>query len=161
MALQDFHYAVIKLGDSRGRTTEVRFRVNVIEAGLYYNATTQILKDATEVGQLFLSVEELSACTMMGKGIVMVTEDDAAAFPLPNADVYIFDKLGVSYKAGFDNYQVTIPGRDTTAYTVADDGVTVLTNLGDDMEDFIDRFNAIVIGKNTLAAEVTKVTVVS
>lgn len=161
MALQDFHYAVIKLGDSRGRTTEVRFRVNVIEAGLYYNATTQILKDATEVGQLFLSVEELSACSMMGKGIVTMTEDDAVTFPLPNADVYIFDKLGVSYRAGFDNYQVTIPGRDTTAYTVSDDGVTVLTNLGDDMEDFIDRFNAIVIGKNTLAAEVTKVTVVS
>lgn len=161
MALQDFHYAVIKLGDSRKRTTEVRFRVNVIEAGLYYNATTQILKDATEVGQLFLSVEELSACTLQGKGIVLVTEDDAAGFPLPNDDVYIFDKIGVSFKAGFDNYQMTIPGRDTTAYTLADDGVTIITTGTGDVPDFIARFNAIVIGKNALAAEVTKMTIVS
>lgn len=161
MALKDFHYAVIKLGDSRKRITEVRFRINVIEAGLYYNATTQILKDATEVGQLLLSVEELSACTLQGKGVVLLTEDDTAGFPAPNDDVYIFDKIGVSYSAGFDNYQMTIPGRDTAAYTVADDGVTIVTSGTGDVPDFIARFNAIVIGKNEVAAEVTKMTIIS
>lgn len=161
MALQDFHYGFIKLGDSRKRTTEVVFRINVIEAGLYYNATTQPLKDATELGQLLLSVEDLSRCSMMGKGVRLVTEDDTAAFPAPNDDVYIFDKLGVSYRAGFDNYSMTIPGRDTIAYTVADDGVTVLTGTPAQMVNFIARFNAIVIGKNTQAAEIEKVTVVS
>lgn len=161
MALQDFHYGFIKLGDSRKRITEVVFRVNVIEAGLYYNATTQPLKDGTELGLLLLSVETLSRCSMMGKGVRLVTEDDANAFPLPNDDVYIFDKLGVSFRAGFDNYQMTIPGRDTAAYTVSDDGVTVLSGTPQAMIDFIARFNAIVIGKNTLAAEVEKITVVS
>lgn len=161
MALQDFHYGFVKLGDSRKRTTEVVFRVNVIEAGLYYNATTQILKDATELGQLFLSVQELSAGSMMGKGVRLITEDDAVGFPDPNSNIYIFDKLGVSYRAGFDNYSMTIPARDTANYDVADDGVTVLADTPQAVVDFIARFNAIVIGKNTLAAVIEKMTVVS
>jgi hypothetical protein len=152
LALIDKHYGFVKVGDSRKKTTEVVFRVNVIEAGLYYNATTQILKDATELGQLLLSVEDLSAGSMMGKGVRLVTVDDA---------VDLFDKLGVSYVAGIDGYSMTIPARDTAAYTVADDGVTVVTGLADPVDDFIARFNAIVIGKNTLAAEVEKITVVS
>lgn len=161
MALVDKHYGYVKVGDSRKKTTEVVFRVNVIEAGLYYNATTQILKDATELGQLLLSVEDLSAGSMMGKGVRLTTIDDAVGFPAPNDDVYLFDKLGVSYTAGIDGYSMTIPARDTAAYTVADDGVTVVTGLADAVDDFIARFNAIVIGKNTLAAEIEKITVVS
>lgn len=161
MALQDFHYGFVKIGDSRKRTTDVVFRVNVIEAGLYYNATTQILKDATELGQLFLSVEQLSAGSMMGKGVRLITEDDTAAFPDPNDNVYIFDKLGLSYRAGFDNYSMTIPARDPANYDVADDGVTVLADAPQAVVDFIARFNAIVIGKNALAAVIEKITVVS
>lgn len=161
MALTDFHYAFIKLGDSRGKTTEVRFRVTAANANAYWSAATQILKDGTAVGQLLLSVEDLSACSMMGKGVQLVTEDDAAVFPAPNDDVYIFDKLGVSYQAGFDNYQITIPGRDTTNYQVGDDGVTVLSGSPQQMVDFISRFESTALAKNGQAPTVKKVVVVS
>lgn len=161
MALTDFHFAFIKLGDSRKRTTEVRIRVRSTDANAYWAAATQILKDGTSVGQLLLSIEDLSKCTMMGKGVQLVTEDDAATFPLPNSDVYIFDKLGVSYTAGFDSYQITIPGRDTASYQVADDGVTVLSNAPQQVVDFISRFNAVALAKNGQAPTISKLLVVS
>jgi len=160
MALVDFHEAFIKLGDSRGKITEVSFRVGVIDAGLYYNATTQILKDATEVGQLLLSVEDLSNCSMMGKGIRLNTKDDSVTFPGYDTDIFIFDKLAVHYSAGFDNYQVTIPGRNSANYTMETDGVHVNPTLGL-VDEFIARFNAIVLAKNGGAATVTEITVPS
>lgn len=160
MALTDFHYAFIKLGDSRQKTTEVRFRVTAADATTYFSAVTQILKDATEVGQLLLSVEDLSRCTLRGKGVLLVTEDDAAGFPGYDSDIFIFDKLAVHYACGFDNYQVTIPGRDSANYTMETDGVHVNPTLGL-VDEFISRFNAIVLGKNGVAGVVSNITVPS
>lgn len=161
MALTDFHYAFIKFGDSRGKITEFRFRVTAADSLAYFEAVTQILKDGTDLGQFLLSVEDLSACSMMGKGTMLVTEDDAVTFPLPNEDVYIFDKLGVSYHAGFDNYQITIPGRDSTNYQVASDGVTVLQDAPQQVVDFISRFNGMVLAKNGVQGTVDQILVVS
>jgi len=160
MALVDFHEAFIKLGDSRQKTTEVSFRVTAAEATNYFSAVTQILKDATAVGQLLLSVEDLSKCSMMGKGVRLVTKDDATDFPGFDTDIFNFDKLAVHYNCGFDNYQVTIPGRDTTNYTMESDGVHVNPTLGL-VDEFISRFNAIVLGKNGGASTVTSITVPS
>jgi len=160
MALVDFHYAFIKLGDSRQKTTEVAFRVTAAAAAAYFGAVTQILKDATPVGQLLLSVEDLSACSMMGKGIRLVTEDDAVTFPDFDSDIFIFDKLAVHYSSGFDNYQVTIPGRDSTNYTMESDAVHVNPTLGL-VDEFISRFEAVVLAKNGGAATVSSITVPS
>jgi len=160
MALVDFHYAFIKLGDSRGKTTEVAFRVTAVSAAAYFGAVTQILKDATPVGQLLLSVEDLSACSMMGKGIRLVTEDDAVTFPGYDTDIFIFDKLAVHYSSGFDNYQVTIPGRDSANYTMESDAVHVNLTLGL-VDEFVSRFNAVALAKNGGAAVVQNITVPS
>jgi hypothetical protein len=160
MALTDFHYAFIKLGDSRKKTTEVRFRVTAAQATNYFSAVTQILKDATAVGQLLLSVEDLSAGTLQGKGVTLITEDDAAGFPDFDSDIFSFDKLAVHYSAGFDNYQVTIPARDSANYTMESDAVHVNPTLGM-VDEFIARFNAVVLGKNGVAAVVENITVPS
>ena len=160
MALVDFHYAFIKLGDSRQKTTEVSFRVTAAQAAPYFGAVTQILKDATPVGQLLLSVEDLSACSMLGKGIRLITEDDTVTFPGYDSDIFIFDKLAVHYSAGFDNYQVTIPGRDSANYTMETDGVHVNPTLGL-VDEFISRFNAVVLAKNGTAGVVSNITVPS
>lgn len=160
MALQDFHYAFVKLGDSRGKITEVRFRVSATDAAAYFTALTQILKDATPVGLLLADVELLSACSMMGKGVQLVTEDDAATFPGFDTDIFIFDKLAVHYSAGFDNYQVTIPGRDSSQYTMESDAVHVNPALGA-VDDFITHFNAVVLAKNGSSATVSTITVPS
>jgi len=160
MTLVDFHEAFIKLGDSRQKITEVSFRVTSTEANAYFVALTQILKDATAVGQLLLSVEDLSRCSMLGKGVRLVTKDDATDFPNYDSDIFNFDKLAVHYNAGFDNYQVTIPGRDSTNYTMETDGVHVNPTLGL-VDEFISRFNAVVLAKNGDAATVTTITVPS
>jgi hypothetical protein len=160
MALVDFHYAFVKLGDSRGKVTEVRYRVSSTSAAAYFTALTQILKDATPVGLLLADTELLSACSMMGKGVMLVTEDDAQAFPGYDTDIFIFDKLAVHYRAGFDNYQVTIPGRDSANYTMETDGVHVNPTLGA-VDDYITHFNAVVLAKNGTAGIVQNITVPS
>jgi len=160
MTLVDFHYAFVKLGDSRGKVTEVRYRVSATSAAAYFTALTQILKDATPVGLLLADTELLSACSMMGKGVMLVTEDDAQAFPGYDTDIFIFDKLAVHYRAGFDNYQVTIPGRDSANYTMETDGVHVNPTLGA-VDDYITHFNAVVLAKNGTAGIVQNITVPS
>lgn len=160
MALVDFHYGFIKLGDSRGKTTTVRIRVSSVQAAAYFSALTQPVKDLTLLGGLFLSIEELSACSMMGKGVELITEDDAAVFPNFDSDIFIFDKLAVHYSAGFDNYQLTIPGRDTINYTMESDGVHVNPTLGK-ADEFITNFEAVALAKNGGAVQVQSITVPS
>lgn len=160
MALVDQYHAFVKLGDSRQKITEVRFRVPTDVAQIYINALTQILKDATEVGQFLLSIQDLSAATMMAKGVTLETVDDAAVFPDPQSSIYNFDKLMVSYTAQGFNYNLTIPSRDDTNYDVATDGVTVDLTAGT-VDDFVSRFNALVLSKYGVQGTVTEITVVS
>jgi len=96
----------------------------------------------------------------MGKGIRLVTEDDAVTFPDFDSDIFIFDKLAVHYSSGFDNYQVTIPGRDSANYTMESDAVHVNPTLGL-VDEFISRFEAVVLAKNGGAATVSSITVPS
>jgi len=156
MALQDFHYAWASFGDARGRSSTVRVRVPSDDAEAYFVALTQILKDGTDVGQMLLSIEEMSAGNLLAKGVTLATEDDAANFPGGDSGIYHFDKVTIHYEAGFDSYTLTIPARDETAYTVGADGVTLVDGLADDWEDFYTRFNGLVLGKNGTQGTVTK-----
>lgn len=145
MALVDLHYAYVTLGDSRKKTTTFRARVSAADATAYFGAATQILKDGTPVGQLLLSIEDMSAGTLISKGVVLDTIDDAAVFPDPDDNVYNFDKLMIHYQAGIRNYHLSIPARDDAAYTVASDGVTVLLDDDQQVIDLVSRFNATVL----------------
>lgn len=145
MALVDLHYAFVTFLDSRGKQSSVQFRVSSTDASAYYGALTQILKDATTVGQLLLSFEDLSAGVMLAKGIRLETIEDTAAPPAPDDNVYHFDKLLCHYRSGLKNHFLTIPARDDTAYSVAADGVTVILADGADVADFVSRFNAVVL----------------
>ena len=160
MALVDFHYAYAQFGDSRAKTTTVRIRVLSAEATAYFGAVTQILKDATPVGQLLLSLEDLSAGSMMGKGVSLLTADDTTTFPGSDSDIFTFDKLAVHYASGFDNYQFTIPCRDSANYTMESDGVHVNQTLGL-VDEFISRLEAVGVAKNGGAMNVTAITVPS
>lgn len=160
MTLVDFHEAFIKLGDSRKKVTEVSRRISSTEANAYFVALTQILKDATAVGQWLLSIEDLSRCAMLGKGVRLVTKDDAVDFPNYDSDIFNFDKLAVHINSGFDNSQFTIPGRDSTNYTMESDGVHVNLTLGL-VDEFVARTNAVVLSKNGDPVTVTTITVPS
>lgn len=161
MALVDYHFAKITLGDSRKKETTVRFRVTSTDAAAYFGALTQILKDGTELGQFFLSIEDLAAGTFRGKGVELVTIDDAIGFPAPDDNVYAFDKLLVSYTAGGNGYNMSIPTRDDAVYSVATDGVTVILEDGAEVEDFVTRFATVVLSKYGVAGAVQEITVSS
>jgi len=155
MALQDTYWAKVTLGMSNRKSSTHRLRVNSTQGNLYVAEITQTLKDATPVGQYLLSVEDLSAGTLIAKGVELTTEDDAADYPAPAAKVWGFDKLSVSYHAGFDNYNVTIPGRDDTKYNVGPDGITVIasgTGSTTETANYVTRFNVVAVGKNNVAA---------
>ena len=160
MALVDIHHAFVSLIDSRKKISTVEFRVTAADANTYFSAVTQILKDATDVGQLLLSVEDLSAGVMVKKGVRLDTIDDAAVPPGYDTDIFNFDKLAVHYLSGSKNYQVTIPARDTTNYTMETDAVHVNPTLGL-VDEFITRFNGVVLGDNGIAGVVQEITVPS
>ena len=160
MALVDIHHAFVSIGDSRKKTSTVRYRITAAQANTYFSAVTQILKDATPVGVLLVATEALAKGNMMSKGVVLETIDDAVGFPGYDTDIFNFDKLAVHYASGMDNYQVTIPTRDTTNYTMETDGVHVNPTLGL-VDEYIAAFNAVVLGKNGVAGVVTEITVPS
>jgi len=161
MAMVDQHYAFVTFGDSRQKTSDVTFRVTAADANAYYDALTQVAKDATQLGLFFLSLEDVSAGTMMGKGVKLVTIEDTAAFPDPNDNVYNFDKLYIAYAAGLNNYGLSIPARDDTVYIVASDGVTVDLTTPTEVADLVSRFASVVISKYGVAGTVTEITVSS
>jgi len=163
MALRDIYLANLSLGMSNRKISNVQFRVTTAHGQEYINALTQTLKDGTALGLMLLSFEDLSAGNLIKKGVALETEDDAADYPAPDQFVFPYDKFGVSFQAGFDNYQLTIPGRDDTKVTVASDGVTVLLTDGatTEVENFVSRFNGMVLGKNGTQGTVTNIKIVS
>jgi hypothetical protein len=161
MALVDLHYAFVTFGDSRGKESTVQFRVTAAEALDYFQQLTQILKDGTPLGLFFLSIEDLSAGTFRGKGVKLITIDDAIGFPAPNANLYNFDKLQVSYTALGNQYNMSIPNRDDAVYVVGTDGVTVDLTTPAAVTQFITRFAAVVLSKYGDAGAVNEIIVSS
>lgn len=161
MALVDLHYAFITFGDSRQKESTVEFRVTAADALAYFEALTQILKDATQLGLFFLSIEDLSAGTFRGKGVKLVTIDDAIGYPAPDDNLYNFDKLQVSYEADGWQYNMSIPNRDDTVYLVGTDGVTVRLDSPAAVTDFVTRFATVVLSKYGAAGAVSEIIVSS
>jgi len=159
MALVDKYYAFVTFGDSQKKEFTVQFRVPTTEGQAYITAVTQILKDGTEVGQMLLSIEDLAEGTFRGKGVKLVTEDNAIGFPAPDDNIYGFDKLLVSYTADGHSYTLSIPTRDDAVYEVASDGVTVILDSPTETADFVTRFNALVLSSYGVQGTVQKITV--
>jgi hypothetical protein len=164
MALKDYYIAKVALGMSNKKISTWEQRVTAAAGNAYIGAVTQTLKDGTPLGQLLLSVEDLSQGTLISKGVELKTLDDAADYPASDAGIYAFDKFGTSYSAGFDNYHSTIPARDMAAVNVGPDGITlIISGAGATTQttDYVARFNAVALGKNDGAATVTEMQVVS
>lgn len=154
MALLDFYVGKVSLGMSNRKTSTHRLKLRPAEANLYIAEITQTLKDATNVGQYFLKVQDLSAGTLIAKGVELRTEDDAPDYPSADAKVWAFDKINVSYHAGFKNYTTTIPGRKNSAFTMADDGITINTTNSPAaaVSGYMTYFNLVALGDNNVNA---------
>lgn len=156
-------WAFVKLMDSRKKTTDVRWRVaDEVDGETFFTAETDLIRDATETAVLGFKIAALSACTVVGRGITFMQEDDAAVPPALEDHVFIFDKLLVSYDAGLDSYNLTIPGRKGSAYTVGSDGVSVIiegAGAAVAVTEFIAAFEAGALAKNGDAPDVVEMIV--
>lgn len=160
MAVTSQYFAVIDLIDSRKQISTVRTRVKSADAVAWLGAANAAARDGTTVGALFASIAGLSSAVVNKKYVSLEDESDAPA-PVPDDNVYNFDKLGTSFAGGIDNYSSSIPARKDTAYNVGTDGVTVVIGAGATAEttEYITRFNAVVLAKNGQSGTVTKMTV--
>ncbi len=159
MAQVEQFVAYMKIGDSRQEYTTYEIRVLAADAAAWLAAIGYAAKEATDVGQMLLGVEQLTAGHPAERGVRSSFVDDTFTFPAPDDNVYNFDKISVGFRAGLDRYTVTIPSRDDAAYNVADDGVTVIISgagASAATTQFVTKFNTSAAGKNGGAATVEK-----
>ena len=165
MAIVDKYIAFVDLGMSNKKIARVEYWVTAASAVLYLSEPTQILKDATAVGQLLLSVEDLSLGTMMGKGVRLEGENDAFAFPPAEPEAYSFDKIGIFAVNSLDDVTtLSLPARNPATYTLADDGVTIIfegESASPEVEEFVTRFEQVVRSKYGLTLTVETMKVIS
>lgn len=142
----------------------VSLRVDIAEADAWTFALPGVARDATEVGVLIAAITALTDGVKQYEEISHRSVNDAADYPLPSAEVYSFDKFGVLFKSGLDNYQFTIPARDMDEVVPEADGVTIpITGAAATpaVLALVAAVNDTVIAKNGGAAVVTGMKVVS
>lgn len=146
------------------KTVVVSLRVSEIEGLLWLNQLPGVLRDGTEVGLLFQAIQGMTNATLLYEGVQRHAVDDAVDYPAPSAEVYSFDKFGVSFKSGLDNYNFTIPGRKMSVVVPEADGVTIpISGAGASAEvlALVAAVNDVVLAKNGGDAVVTGLKVVS
>lgn len=156
MAMQERYIGKLALIDSTGKSSTIEVRITSTAATEWLTAVGAA-KDATALGTFFTRAAAMSGATDYQQSVELVREDDAAS--LPGDGVFNFDKFAVSYKAGLDNYTLTIPARLLSAVSLADDGVTVVTGGAGAVDNFISSFEGVVLAKNGAVPDVTKVRV--
>jgi hypothetical protein len=157
MAFVTSYYAELSLGDSRKKDTPARIRVSKADYDAYNGAANFAAALLTPIGLYFAALSLLTASTVQAYKVYQETINDTGSYPAPDDNVYNFDKINVAFRAGLDNYNITIPGRDDTAYTVSTDGVTIITTdpgWTAAVEDYVTQFNAVALGKNGTAGVV-------
>jgi hypothetical protein len=149
--------------DSRQQTSTVRWRSSdEVDFETFVTAETDLIRNATEVALLAAAVAALSGCSEVSRGAIFEQIDDALVPPGVEEHVFTFDKLLVSYDGGIEPYNLTIPGRKGDAYTVANDGVTVIiegAGAAAAVTNFIAAFEAGALAKNGAVPDIRKMIV--
>lgn len=160
MATVSSYWASVSGRDSRNKSVDISVRVNETDAQAWLTAADATARGLTDVGVLLNKLLGLSGIFAYKRWVSLIDEADNVTHPPADDNIYNFDKLAVSYKAGIDHYVLTIPGRLDTAYNVADDGVDVIISgagASAATTDLITAFNATVKGKNGSDAVVERI----
>lgn len=147
MPVVNIYRARLSFGDQQKKLFAVEFNVSETDAEAWLTAADEATRAATDLGVFMASLEALSKCSLYEKGVTLVERTEPYTFPAITTATYGFDKLAVSYKAGIRNFTLSIPGRDESAYTVADDGITVITSVAGtaEVQAFVAAFNTTVL----------------
>ncbi len=146
------------------KTVVVQLRVDGTEADAWAFAVPGIIRDATEVGVLIAAIGAVSNATRLYEEISHRSVNDAVDYPAASAEVYSFDKFGMLFSAGLDNYQFTIPARKMSVVVPEADGLTIPivgASATAEVLALVAAINDTVMAKNGGAATVTGMRVVS
>lgn len=149
MAIQTKYYLSVSLIDSQRKVSNVRFQIDSTEGAAWLAAADAPARALTPVGVLMTNITDMSRGLLWAQGVFMEDVDDTRAAPAHDADVYNFDKFTIGYRAGLDNYVMTIPARENT-FNMNSDGVNVLIGDGAsaDVTAFIASLETLLVPKN-------------
>lgn len=149
MAIQTKYYLSLSVIDSARKVSNVRLQIDPTEGAAWLAAADAPARALTDVGVFMTRIAAMSRGNVWAQGVYMEDVDDARAIPSEDAHIFNFDKFTVGYKAGLDNYVMTVPARQNT-FDMNSDGVNVNTGAGATpaVTDFITSFEALIVPKN-------------
>jgi len=138
------------------RVSTISYNVPIAAINLYNDAADDAARAATLLGALVTAVLDLTRGTLARVSSGYAFIQDATIPPTVSDQVFPFDRINTSYKAGIRNYNSGIPGRvlDSAILNLGSDGVSLDTGAGASAEvlAYIAAFNGVVLGVNGSAA---------
>lgn len=126
MAVTVTPYASVTFLDSANRKTTTRIRVSEADAKAYVAAADEAAADATNVGLLLASIDDLTELTFVAKGVDFVYEENSPVLPTA---AFRGNKAVFGYgSASARDFTISIPGRDNTVLNL--NGVSIPVSGG-------------------------------
>lgn len=151
-------YMSNKQESSRPKTSSITYNVPLAAINLYNDAADDAARAATLLGALVTAVLALTRGTLAKVNAGYAYIQDATLPPTVSDQVFAFDAIAVSDKAGIRFYNSSIPGRtlDPDILNLGSDGVSIDIGAGASAEvnAYIAAFNNVVLGANGSAATV-------
>jgi len=131
----------------------------------YNAAADDAARAATAIG-LLLAAENALTKGVSVQVLVGFSYFDTLAFPPAASEfAYPFDKIGVSFRADGENYVSSIPARvtDNAIIGISGDGININIGAGvtDEIEAYIEAFNAVVLSEEQAAVTISGMNVKS
>lgn len=164
MAETMLYEAQLAVGDRAHKIAVFSARISTANGQAWVAAANEAARDATNAGLLIDSVYDLLLSSQQQyKGVHAKAMNDAFVYPSGESEVYNSNKLNVSYSTTLSglprNLQVTIPQRDPASYEIESNGINVVMEDGDEVENFVVNFELTALSPYGTAVVVQEITV--
>lgn len=152
-------------GKPSNKIASVDHYVTAASVTAYNAAADDAARAATAIGLLLAAENVLTRAVSVSVNVGFTYVDSAAFPPAASAMVFPFDKIGVSFRADGENYVSSIPGRvtDNAIIGMSGDGININIGAGvtDEIEAYIEAFNAVVLSEEAAAVTISGMNVKS
>jgi hypothetical protein len=152
-------------GKPSNKQASVNHYVTAASVTAYNAAADDAARAATAIGLLFAAENALTKGVSVSVSVGFTYVDSAAFPPAASEFAYPFDKIGVSFRADGESYVSSIPARvtDNAIIGISGDGVNINIGVGvtDEIEAYIEAFNAVVLSEEQAAVTIAGMNVKS
>lgn len=162
---ETMYYAVeLAVGDRAKKIAVFEMRVSTANGQAWVAAANEAARDATNAGLLIDAVFDLLLASQQKyKAVVARAMNDAFVYPSGEVEAYNSNKLNVSYgttSGGLPrNLQITIPQRDPASYELETNGINVVMEDGDEVENLVVNMELTGLSPYGTAVSITEITV--